>query len=221
MVGLTSGAQPIESADGATALSVNGEIYNHRELEATLDPGTAFSTDSDCEVLLHLFRQRGADFLLSDSSGASPVCGMFAFAVYDEREDVFVVARDHVGIIPLYMGWGKDGSTWFASELKALQAECDHYEAFPPGHYYSGRANHDSKGAMRQFYNHRWFVDQARLKKDPNYLGKDMMQSFSMQDFLPTAKVDLKEFRKQLTDSVGRHLLSEVAYRRTAKQNAV
>ncbi len=117
---------------------------------------------------------------------------MFAFAIYDDKEDVFVVARDHIGIIPLYQGWAKDGSVWFASELKALQAECDHYETFPPGHYYVGRSGHDSKGVMKSFYDHRWFVDEEYF---PN-----------------PSKIDLKQFREQLTASVHRHLLSEVPF---------
>ncbi len=80
------------------------------------------------QVLLHLFRERGPSFLET-----TRVCGMFSFACYDSRSDALVVARDPVGIIPLYVGWGKEGSVWFASEMKALQGCCDHYEAFPPG----------------------------------------------------------------------------------------
>ena len=156
--GLHSGAQPILSRAGDVSLAVNGEIYNDADLKARLAAGAMpaledeLTTDSDCEVLLHLYRAHGADFLRDEY-----VNGMYAFVVYDESEDEYVVARDPVGIIPLYMGWGADGSVWFASEMKALQDHCDHFEAFPPGHYYVGRSVRPSKkNQMKRFYTPRW-----------------------------------------------------------------
>ena len=117
------GAQPIIDNDGDTAMSVNGEIYNHEELEADIKRSNpnlfdAFTTDSDCEVLLHLYKERGANFLEN-----TVVNGMYAFVLYDKMNDEYVVARDPVGIIPLYIGYGVDGSVWFSSEMKALQVQ--------------------------------------------------------------------------------------------------
>ena len=136
IVGLNSGAQPIVDNDHDTAMSVNGEIYNHIELESDLKKNSpnlfdAFTTDSDCEVLLHLYKEKGSDFLET-----TLVNGMYAFVLYDKMKDEYLVARDPVGIIPLYIGYGVDGSVWFSSEMKALQANCSHFEAFPPGEKY-------------------------------------------------------------------------------------
>ena len=101
--GLLSGAQPITNQTEDSALSVNGEIYNHVELRNQLKktaPDVVFTTDSDCEILLHLYKHHGADFLQK-----CYVNGMFAFVLYDSAKDEYVVARDPFGIIPLYMGY--------------------------------------------------------------------------------------------------------------------
>ena len=194
--GLHSGAQPIVNRPGSIALSVNGEIYNHVELldqlkETSPNIHQEFTTDSDCEILLHLFKVHGNDFLEKVR-----INGMYAFVAYDEEKDEYVVARDPIGIIPLYMGWGSDGSVWFASEMKALQEHCDHFEAFPPGHYYIGRSIHNAStggiyGGVKPFYKERWFVDQ---------------------EYIPNQPLDFSEFRENLTQSVRRHLLSEVPF---------
>ena len=141
IVGLHSGAQPIVTQDNKICLSVNGEIYNYKEIEKDMDKST-FTTDSDCEVLLHLYEKHGTEFLEKVQ-----INGMYAFVLYDNIKDVYVVGRDPIGIMPLYMGYGSDGEVWFASELKAIHELCDHLEAFPPGHYYvSKTANCPSKG---------------------------------------------------------------------------
>ena len=122
----TSGGQPLISNDGNLVLAVNGEIYNHLELRKNLD--YEFKTESDCEVILPLYQKYGADFL-------DMLEGMFGFALYDIEKNRFLVARDYVGIIPLYMGWDDQMQFYVASELKALEGTCSRIEIFHPGHY--------------------------------------------------------------------------------------
>jgi asparagine synthase (glutamine-hydrolysing) len=127
IVDVLHGAQPLLSPDGALALAVNGEIYNHRELRAGLRRPYPFRTESDCEVILALYRERGADFL-------DELNGIFAFVLYDAERDRYLVARDHVGIVPLYVGRDADGTLHVASEMKALVPVCADVREFPPGH---------------------------------------------------------------------------------------
>ncbi|MCE1200277.1 MAG: asparagine synthetase B, partial [Marinilabiliales bacterium] len=124
----TSGKQPLYSKDGKLVLGVNGEIYNHRELRKPLEDRYEFLTQSDCEVILALYREKGVDFL-------EDLNGIFAFVLYDSEKDCYLIARDHIGIIPLYMGWDTDGQLYVASELKALEGTCKIIEEFLPGHY--------------------------------------------------------------------------------------
>src|SRR5512138_1895347 len=128
IVDILHGAQPLRSTDGTLVLAVNGEIYNHVELRAAIGSRGAFQTDSDCEVILPLYRSDGPALL-------ERVRGMFAFALYDDAKDDWLIARDPIGIIPLYVGRRPDGSLAVASELKALVGICDQVEEFPPGHY--------------------------------------------------------------------------------------
>ncbi|HEX2211731.1 MAG TPA: asparagine synthase B [Longimicrobium sp.] len=127
IVDVTTGAQPLLSADGAQVLAVNGEIYNHRELRASLRHPYSFRTRSDCEVILALYRERGADFL-------DELNGIFAFVLFDAARDRYLVARDHLGIVPLYVGRDADGTLHVASEMKALVPVCPDVREFPPGH---------------------------------------------------------------------------------------
>ena len=127
IVDVLHGAQPLLSPDGAQVLAVNGEIYNHRELRAGLRQPYAFRTESDCEVILALYRERGADFL-------DELNGIFAFVLYDAARDRYLVARDHLGIVPLYMGRDAQGTLHVASEMKALIPVCRDVREFPPGH---------------------------------------------------------------------------------------
>ena len=117
--------------DGKQMLAVNGEIYNHREIRQRTADGYAYRTGSDCEVILALYREKGIDFL-------EDLNGIFAFALYDEEKDDFLIARDPIGVIPLYIGHDADGTVYCASELKALEGYCETYETFLPGHYYRG-----------------------------------------------------------------------------------
>ena len=140
----TSGKQPLYTEDGTLVLAVNGEIYNHQAIRKSLSASYNFLTHSDCEVILALYRQKGIDFL-------EDLNGIFAFMLYDETQNTYLVARDHIGIIPLYMGWDKSGNFYVASELKALEGVCNKIQEFPPGHYL-----HSSDGVLQQWYTRDW-----------------------------------------------------------------
>ncbi|MCG9679462.1 asparagine synthase B [Vibrio sp. Isolate24] len=129
IVGLNSGAQPLYSADKKHILAVNGEIYNHKEIRARYEGKYDFQTDSDCEVILALYQDMGADLL-------EELNGIFAFVLYDEEKDTYLVGRDHIGIIPLYQGYDEHGNYYVASEMKALVPVCKTVSEFPPGCYY-------------------------------------------------------------------------------------
>ncbi|KYN79934.1 asparagine synthetase B [Vibrio cidicii] len=130
IVGLNSGAQPLYSPDKKLILAVNGEIYNHKEIRARYEGKYEFQTDSDCEVILALYQDMGADLL-------EELNGIFAFVLYDEEKDQYLIGRDHIGIIPLYQGHDEHGNYYVASEMKALVPVCKTLSEFPPGSYYS------------------------------------------------------------------------------------
>ncbi|EPM5582343.1 asparagine synthase B [Vibrio vulnificus] len=130
IVGLNSGAQPLYSPDKKLILAVNGEIYNHKEIRARYEGKYDFQTDSDCEVILALYQEMGADLL-------EELNGIFAFVLYDEEKDQYLIGRDHIGIIPLYQGYDEHGNYYVASEMKALVPVCKTISEFPPGSYYS------------------------------------------------------------------------------------
>lgn len=139
-----SGKQPLVSEDQQLILAANGEIYNHVALRKKLKLPFAFQTKSDCEVILALYREKGVDFM-------DDLNGIFAFALYDAENGTYFIARDHMGIIPLYQGWDKNGTYYVASELKALEGYCSKIEIFPPGHYYSSQEN-----KLVQWYKRDW-----------------------------------------------------------------
>ena len=174
----TSGNQPLFSQDGRYVLAANGEIYNHKELRAQLDGKYNFTTQSDCEVILALYQEKGANFL-------DELNGIFGFAIYDTQEDTYFIARDHMGIIPLYMGWDADGTFYVASELKALEGVCTKIELFPPGHYYLS-----SEEAPVQWYTRDW------------------MEYDAVKD--NTTSID--ELHDALSAAVKRQLMSDVPY---------
>lgn len=149
-----SGGQPLFSPDGKQVLAVNGEIYNHKEIRARYQGRYDFQTGSDCEVILALYRDKGIDFL-------EDLNGIFAFALYDEEQDAFFIARDHIGVIPLYIGYNDDGKVFVASELKALEGECDRYEPFLPGHYYWSK-----DPGMKPWYKRDW-MEYDNVKDNP------------------------------------------------------
>lgn len=139
-----SGKQPLFSPDKKQVLAVNGEIYNHQQIRKDFEGKYQFQTRSDCEVILALYKEKGINFL-------EDINGIYAFALYDEEKDDFLIARDPIGVIPLYIGHDKDGTVYCASELKALEGYCDEYEPFLPGHYYLG-----SQGKMVKWYHRDW-----------------------------------------------------------------
>ena len=139
-----SGGQPLYSPDRKQILAVNGEIYNHQEIRKRYQGKYSFQTGSDCEVILALYQDKGINFL-------EDLNGIFAFALYDEARDEFLIARDPIGVIPLYIGFDKEGKVYCASELKALEGFCDAYEPFLPEHYYSSR-----EGKMTRWYRRDW-----------------------------------------------------------------
>lgn len=141
-----SGKQPLFSADKKLVLAANGEIYNHRKLRKQFDGKYNFQTESDCEVILALYQEKGVDFV-------DELNGIFGFAIYDVEKDEYFVARDHMGIIPLYIGWDKNGTFYVASELKALEGYCTKIELFPPGHYMSSK-----DGKFVQWYKRDWMA---------------------------------------------------------------
>ena len=173
-----SGAQPIKSSDGKLVLAINGEIYNHNELRKNLKQDYNFLTRSDCEVILALYREKGVNFL-------NELNGIFAFALYDSEKDVYFIARDHIGIVPLYKGWDRSGNFYVASELKALEGVCNKIEIFQPGHYYLS-----SEGVEKRWYNPEWKSYEA-VKNNTS---------------------DLHRLRKALEDAVHRQLMSDVPY---------
>ncbi len=144
-----SGKQPLLSKDGKLILAANGEIYNHREIRKQFEGKYDFQTQSDCEVILALYKEKGVDFL-------DDLNGIFGFAIYDSENDSYFIARDHMGIIPLYMGWDQHGTFYVASELKALEGTCTKIELFPPGHYLSS-----TDGELKQWYTRDWMEYDA------------------------------------------------------------
>lgn len=173
-----SGGQPLYSADGTVVLTVNGEIYNHRELRQKLEGKYQFATGSDCEVILALYQEKGMKFL-------EDLNGIFAFALYDSKCDRFLIARDPIGVIPLYIGYGDEGQVYVASELKALEGYCPRYEPFLPGYYYDS-----AEGEMRRWYTRSW-MDYAAVS-----------QSTEPESALKPA----------LCEAVERQLMSDVPY---------
>lgn len=173
-----SGGQPLFSPDRQQVLAVNGEIYNHQDIRERYKGKYEFQTGSDCEVILALYRDKGIDFL-------EDLSGIFAFALYDQECDEFLIARDPIGVIPLYIGYDSDGTVYVASELKALEGECERYEPFLPGHYYSS-----CEGKMTRYYKRDWFNYEA----------------------VKDNKASVSAIHDALEDAVRRQLMSDVPY---------
>ena len=153
-----SGKQPLFSADKTLVLAANGEIYNHRELRQQF-ADYDFQTESDCEVILALYHEKGTDFV-------DDLNGIFGFALYDAEKDEYFVARDHMGIIPLYLGWDQNGTFYVASELKALEGVCTKIELFPPGHFLSSK-----DGKFVKWYKRDW-EDYEAVKNNETSISK-------------------------------------------------
>ena len=181
-----SGGQPLYSPDGKQILAVNGEIYNHREIRSRYAGKYAFRTGSDCEVILALYKDKGIHFL-------EELNGIFAFALYDEEADDYLIARDPIGVIPLYIGRDDQGHIYVGSELKALEGFCDTYEPFLPGHYFWGR-----EGKMHRWYKRPW-TDYAAVK------ASDTTARRATQPEINSVKLALEA-------AVQRQLMSDVPY---------
>ncbi len=173
-----SGKQPLYSKDKKLILAVNGEIYNHREIRATTEHVYEYQTNSDCEVILALYKQKGVDFI-------EDLNGIFAFALYDEEQNRYFIGRDHIGIIPLYMGWDRLGNFYVSSELKGLEGYCNKIEEFLPGHTLDS-----NDGVMKKWYTRDWMEYDA---------VKDNTTS-------------IEELRDALENAVYRQLMSDVPY---------
>ena len=173
-----SGRQPLFSTDRKQILAVNGEIYNHQDIRRQYQGKYEFQTGSDCEVILALYRDKGIHFL-------EELSGIFAFALYDEEQDAFLVARDQIGVIPLYIGFDSDGKVYVASELKALEGQCERYEPFLPGHYYWSK-----EPGMKRWYQRDWFEYDA-VKDNP---------------------ASSEDIRQALRQAVKKQLMSDVPY---------
>ena len=158
IVGIDSGAQPLVSADGHHVLGVNGEIYNHRELRAEFSE-YPFQTSSDCEVILALYRRHGKDFL-------NRLNGIYAFVLWDEEAQRYLVARDPIGVMPLYYGRDEEGMLWVSSEMKAIEPRCRQVQAFPPGHLLDSES-----GELERWYQPDWReFSNASEPADPKHL---------------------------------------------------
>ena len=173
-----SGQQPLFSPDRKQVLAVNGEIYNHQSIRKQYEGRYDFQTGSDCEVILALYREKGIGFL-------EDLNGIFAFALYDEERDSFLIARDQIGVIPLYIGYDDDGKVYIASELKALEGQCDRYEPFLPGHYYWSE-----EPGMKRWYERDWF-DYDAVRDNP---------------------ASSEDIRQALRNAVKRQMMSDVPY---------
>lgn len=178
IVDVNTGAQPLYNKDKTLVLAVNGEIYNHQELREQYKDRYEFQTGSDCEVILALYQEKGIDFL-------DDLYGMFAFVLYDLKNNTYLIGRDHIGIIPLYMGHDENGTLYVASEMKALVPVCKTIKEFPAGSYLSS-----TDGEMHNYYQRDW-MDYENVKDNTT---------------------DINELRVGLEEAVKSHLMSDVPY---------
>ena len=213
-----SGRQPLFAPDKKQVLAVNGEIYNHQNIRARFADTYQFQTGSDCEVILSLYREMRADtdfatlIYQGEDAVHSRICqmleqlnGIFAFALYDVERDEFLIARDPIGVIPLYIGYDKDGKVMVASELKALEGQCDHYEPFLPGHYYYSKTP-----GMKRYYTRDWFEYATMQKKYQIDDSRKATQQLAEAE--PQEKAAVAEIHDALEASVKRQLMSDVPY---------
>jgi asparagine synthase (glutamine-hydrolysing) len=178
IVDVEHGAQPLFDKLNGNALAVNGEIYNHMLLRSELRKPHDWQTKSDCEIILYLYDEYGPEKCLNMLNG------MFAFILYDKTKGIFFVARDHIGIIPLYIGWDDRGTCYIASEMKALNGICTTIKEFPPGHYLLGTGGEE----FIKWYKPEW------------------------AEKIPTKKLVLADLHKALEKSVKGQMMSDVPY---------
>ena len=178
IVDVDTGAQPLISSNGKQALAVNGEIYNHKALADEYAADYDFATKSDCEVIIPLYQRFGPEFI-------DKLEGMFAFVIYDETNNTYLIARDHIGIIPLYTGYDENGNFYVASEMKALVPVCKTVSEFPPGHYLDS-----STGKLVKYYQRDWMSYDAVKDNETN----------------------LEDLKAAFEKAVKSHLMSDVPY---------
>ena len=213
-----SGRQPLFAPDKKQVLAVNGEIYNHQDIRARFADTYQYQTGSDCEVILSLYREMREDTDFStliykgEDAVHERICqmleqlnGIFAFALYDVERDEFLIARDPIGVIPLYIGYDKDGKVMVASELKALEGQCDHYEPFLPGHYYYSKTP-----GMKRYYTRDWFEYATMQKK--YQIDDNQKAAQQLAEAEPQEKAAIAEIHDALEASVKRQLMSDVPY---------
>ena len=191
-----SGGQPLFSPDRKQVLAVNGEIYNHQEIRRRFAGQYEFQTGSDCEVILALYREKGIDFL-------EDLSGIFAFVLYDEEKNEFLIARDPIGVIPLYIGYDSDGTVYVASELKALEGQCERYEPFLPGYYVYGKIEELKNGKIENF-------NSSTLK--PFNFVRYYQRDWFKYDAVKDNPASVEAIHDALEDAVKRQLMSDVPY---------
>lgn len=213
-----SGRQPLFSPDKKQVLAVNGEIYNHQDIRSRFSGHYQYQTGSDCEVILSLYREMRADtdfatlIFQGEDAVHARICqmleelnGIFAFALYDAEHDEFLIARDPIGVIPLYIGYDNDGKVMVASELKALEGQCDHYEPFLPGHYYYSKTP-----GMKRYYTRDWF-EYASMQKKYN-IDDSKKAAEQLAEAAPQEQAAVEQIHDALEASVKRQLMSDVPY---------
>ena len=176
IVDIENGAQPLHDVKTQRVLAVNGEIYNHKDVAKNLNKTHDWQTQSDCEVLLYLYDEYGPDFL-------NDLDGIFGFCLYDPKSKDYFIARDHIGIIPLYIGWDRENIVYVSSEMKSIEPYCEKLQEFPPGNYFKG-----STGEFVKWYRPDWV------------------------NTIPSSKVSLQKLRSSLEESVKKQLMCDVPY---------
>ena len=190
-----SGKQPLVSDDGKIILAANGEIYNHKEIRKEFEGKYNFQTGSDCEAIIPLYKKfrESGDFTLM----IEKLSGIFAFALYDSENDVYLVARDEIGVIPLYQGWDKAGRYYVASELKALEGECQTIEEFPNGHYFYSKDEKPVRWYKREWENFDAVKNNPRATDDKGEIINPSV---------------IEKVRNGLESAVKQQLMSDVPY---------
>ncbi|GLH68931.1 asparagine synthase B [Geothrix rubra] len=181
IVDVEHGAQPLTDVQEGTVLAVNGEIYNHRDLRAGLRKPHAFQTGSDCEVILYLYDEEHPREFLNRMNG------IFAFVLHDPRRHTYLIARDPIGVVPLYVGWDRREHLYVASEMKALVGVCERIREVPPGHYFLA---HEAEKGFQRYYAPAW----------------------AEPDAVPDRPYDPAALREALEAAVRRQLMCDVPY---------
>ncbi|MBP5697457.1 MAG: asparagine synthase B [Treponema sp.] len=190
-----SGKQPLVSDDEKIILAVNGEIYNHKKLREEFSSSYKFRTQSDCEVIIPLYKKfkSAGNF----SAMIEKLSGIFAFALYDSEDDSYLIGRDEIGVIPLYQGWDKAGRYYVASELKALEGDCQTIEEFPNGCYLYSKEGKPVRWYHRSWESYDVVKNSARATDDKGEVANPSV---------------IEKLRNGLESAVKAQLMSDVPY---------